>query len=307
MKQVKIAGALKPAIVQGCMRIGKMSEGELLRLIETDISLGINFFDHADIYGGGDCEELFGKVLKNNPSLREKIVLQSKCGIVIGGRTNYYDFSKEHIIKSAEGSLKRLNTDYLDYFLLHRPDTLMVPEEVEEAFEYLHSSGKVRHFGVSNHTPYQIELLQKSLSFPLEINQLQFGVMASGMVDSGICANTRFDGASDRDGGVLDYCRLKGITIQAWSPFQYGFFDGAFIGNEKFPGLNSLLSEIASAHGVTPTGIAAAWILRHPAGMQVVSGSVSEKRIREIAAGAETELAREEWYLIYRTAGNEIP
>lgn len=307
MKQIKINGITHPAVVQGCMRIGGLSETELLNLIETDISLGINFFDHADIYGGGVCEELFGRVLKNNPALREKIILQSKCGIITGGRTNYYDFSKEHIIKSAEGSLKRLNTDYLDYFLLHRPDTLMEPEETAEALEYLRSSGKVRHFGVSNHTPYQTELLQKSLSFSIEINQLQFGVMASGMVNSGICANTHFDGASDRDGGVLDYCRLKGITIQAWSPFQYGFFDGAFIGNEKFPELNSLLSETASKYGVTPTGIAAAWILRHPAGMQIISGSVSESRVREIAAGAEISLTREEWYLIYRTAGNEIP
>lgn len=226
MKYINIGnGEIKAsAIALGCMRIADKSVKEVAELINTALEEGINFFDHADIYGGGKSEEVFAEAIDMKPSIREKIIIQTKCGI----RKGYYDFSKEHILKSVDGSLKRLKTDYIDVLLLHRPDTLMEPEEVAEAFSILHSSGKVRNFGVSNFNPMQIELLSKYLNQKLIINQLQFSIMHTGMIDSGFNVNMKVDQSIDRDGSVLEYCRLKNITIQAWSPFQYGFFEGTF-------------------------------------------------------------------------------
>ncbi len=295
-----------PAIIQGCMRIGTKSIKELEDLISTQLENGVSFFDHADIYGKGKCEELFGEVLKATPSLRDKIQLQTKCAIRPGKYT-IYDFSKEHIIKSVEGSLKRLKTDYVDYLLLHRPDTLMEPEEVAEAFDLLYSSGKVRHFGVSNHTPMQIELLKNYVNQPIEINQMQFSIMHTGMIDSGFNSNTREEAAVNRDGYVLDYCRLKGITLQCWSPFQYGMFQGVFLGNEKFPEVNRVISKLMDKYKVTDSAIAVAWLLRHPANMQVVVGSTNINRLKAINKAAEIKLTREEWYEIYAAAGNRLP
>ena len=188
----------------------------------------------------GQCEELFGKAL--TPSLRDQIILQSKCAIRPGIA---FDFSKEHILQSVDDILNRLRTDYLDILLLHRADTLMEPEEVADAFHTLKAAGKVRHFGVSNQTPMQIELLNKYLDEPLLINQLQFSIAHCPMINSGINANMYNDSAINRDGGILEYCRLKDITIQAWSPFQYGMFEGVFLGNEKFPELNKVINELA--------------------------------------------------------------
>lgn len=293
-----------PAIVMGCMRINGISTEEAAGLVRQAVESGVNFFDNADIYGGGSCEELFAKAVKRAGVKREEMFLQSKCGIVPGKR---YDFSKEHIISSVEASLKRLGTEYLDSLLLHRPDALMEPEEVAEAFDELESSGKVRYFGVSNQTPMQIELLKKAVKQPLMANQLQFGVAHASMVRSGLEANMMTDGALVRDGGVLDYCRLHDVTIQAWSPFQYGMFEGVFLGNEKFPELNQTIDEIAARYNVSNTAIAVAWILRHPADMQVLSGTMNPKRFADICKAANIKLTRQEWYDIYLAAGNVLP
>ena len=305
MKKINIAnGAINAsAISLGCMRMSNLSEGEASILINTALEEGINYFDHADIYGGGKSEELFADAVGMNPGIREKFILQTKCGI----RNGYFDFSKEHILNSVDGSLKRLKTDYIDVLLLHRPDTLMEPEEVAEAFSILQSSGKVRYFGVSNQKPMQIELLSKYLSQKIIINQLQFSITNTGMIDSGLNVNMKIDHSVDRDGSVLEYCRLKDITIQAWSPFQYGFFEGAFLDNDKFPEINSKVNELAKAKGVTNSAIAIAWILRHPAGIQPIVGTTNPKRLREICKAAQVELTRQEWYEIYRAAGNKLP
>ncbi len=290
-------------IVLGCMRISQMEEAVLEKHIRTALECGVNHFDHADIYGGGDCERVFGEVLQKAPQLREKMILQSKCGI----RPGQYDFSKEHILESVDGSLSRLGVEYLDVLLLHRPDALMEPEEVAEAFVQLEKSGKVRRFGVSNFNARQLELLQSGLKQKLVANQLQFGIMHTGMIDHALCANTEFPGSEDRDGEILDYCRLHKVTIQAWSPFQFGFFEGVFLGNENYPQLNQTLTELAGKYGVTETALAAAWILRHPAKMQVIAGTTNSGRLQEICTACEIEISREDWYKIYLAAGNKLP
>lgn len=304
MKKRMLGGQLPvSAIAMGCMRLTDAKDAPE-RVIETALDLGIDFFDHADIYGGGRCEELFGTWLAAHPSVRERITIQTKCGI----RSGCYDFSKAHILSAVEGSLRRLRTDYIDVLLLHRPDTLMEPQEVAEAFDALQSAGKVRFFGVSNHSPMQIELLKTAVNQPIVANQLQFSIPESGLVTSGLNVNMKNDESVMHDGSALEYLRLKGITVQAWSPFQGGFFRGPFVGDrEKYPALNETLDKFAQAYGVSPMAIAAAWILRHPAKMQVISGSVAPQRMREIAEGAAVELSREDWYEIYRAAGFRLP
>lgn len=292
-----------PEIGMGCMRIVELENADAVKSwVDTALENGINFFDHADIYGKGRCEELFGKVL--TPSLREKIILQSKCSIRPGIA---FDFSKEHILNSVDGILKRLNTEYLDILLLHRPDTLMEPEEVADAFRILKENGKVRHFGVSNQTPMQMELLSKYCDEPLLINQLQLSIAHCPMINSGINANMYNDSGINRDGGVLEYCRLKDITIQAWSPFQYGMFEGIFLGNEKFAELNKVIDNLAEKYNVTNSAIAVAWILRHPAGIQTIVGTTNKDRIAQISKASEIRLTREEWYALYMAAGNKLP
>lgn len=304
MKYITINGSMKAsAISLGCMRMAKLDEKSVDAIMDTALECGINYFDHADIYGKGNSEVLFGEYLARNRGIRDKIFVQTKCAIHDG----QYDFSKEHIIRSVEGSLSRLGIDYVDALLLHRPDTLMEPEEVAEAFDVLHSSGKVRHFGVSNHNPMQIELLKTAVKHPLGINQLQFSVTEAGMIASGMNANMKNADSVMHDGSVLEYSRIKNMTIQAWSPFQYGFFKGTFIDSEEFPGLNAKLGEIAEKYGIGKTGVAAAWILRHPANMQVIAGTMNPEHLREICRGADIMLTRSEWYEIYRAAGHCLP
>lgn len=294
-----------PVIAVGCMRISEIETVRLTEHIRFCIEHGLNFFDHADIYGGGQCESRFAEAFKKTGYKREDVILQSKCAIRPGVM---YDFTKKHILESVDGILKRLDTDYLDVLLLHRPDALMEPEEVAEAFELLEKEGKVRHFGVSNHRPYQIELLNKYVKQELCANQLQFSIPFSNMVAAGMEANMLTDGAIDRDGGILDYCRLKDITIQAWSPFQYGFFKGIFLGNnEKYPELNKALEEISQKYDTTPTAIATAWILRHPANIQMIAGTTNTERMSEIIKGNEIRLEREEWYRLYLSSGHILP
>ncbi|MBC2260480.1 aldo/keto reductase family oxidoreductase [Listeria sp. FSL L7-0091] len=305
MKRITIGNSDLTAseISLGCMRMADLSKEEANKVINTALENGIDFFDHADIYGGGKSEEVFADAIDMNATVREKMILQSKCGI----RQGFFDFSKEHIISSVEGSLKRLKTDYLDTLLLHRPDTLFEPEEVAAAFTELEKSGKVRHFGVSNQNPGQIELLKKYVDQELIANQLQFSIMHTGMIDTGFNVNMTIDPSLDRDGGILEYSRLNNMTIQAWSPFQYGFFEGVFLDNDKFPELNKTIDKIAADKGVTNSAIAVAWIQRHPASFQTVVGTMNPGRIADIAKASDVTLSREEWYEIYRAAGNQLP
>lgn len=292
-----------PVVAVGCMRLNSLDKTEAERFVQTALEEGANFFDHADIYGGGSCEEIFAEAIHMNSSIREKIMLQSKCGI----RQGMFDFSKEHILNSVDAILKRLNTDYLDVLLLHRPDALVEPEEVAEAFDQLEASGKVRHFGVSNQNPMQIQLLQKYVKQPLVANQLQLSITNANMISAGINVNMENEAAVNRDGSILDFCRLHDITIQPWSPFQYGFFEGVFLGSEKFPELNQVIDEIAAAYGVSNTTIAIAWLLRHPAHMQPIIGTMNIDRLKDCIRAGEISLTREEWYRIYRAAGNVLP
>jgi predicted oxidoreductase len=305
MKKLKIgtSGLEVSEVSLGCMRIAGMENAALDKLVTTSIDAGIDFYDHADIYGGGKCEEVFAKSIARLGIDRHKLYLQSKCGI----RNGYFDFSKAHILDSAERILKRLETDYLDVLLLHRPDTLVEPEDVAEAFNALHESGKVRNFGVSNFNPGQVELLQASLPMKLQANQLQLSITNTGMIDRGITVNMKHDNSVDRDGGILDYCRLKKITIQAWSPFQFGFFAGVFIDNPDFAELNKVLDDLCATYKVTKTGMAIAWIQRHPARIQSVLGTTNPGRVQEVATACKIDLTRPHWYEIYRAAGNILP
>lgn len=304
MKKMDIgnSGLVSSAIGIGCMRIAELSVKEVEAFIQNALNLGINLFDHADIYGGGQCEKLFGKALAGTPGLRDRLILQSKCGICKG----YYDLSGDYILDSVEGILRRLQTDHLDLFLLHRPDALMEPEEIAEALHWLYCSGKALAFGVSNMNQAQIELLQQATGHRLVVNQMQLSLACSGMIDSGLHANVPAP-TDSRDGSILEYCRRKHITIQTWSPLQYGQFRGVFLGNEKYPELNAELNRLAEVYGVEPAAVAIAWILRHPARMQVLTGSKSTRRIEQMAAAAQIELTREQWYGLYRAAGNVLP
>ena len=294
------------SVVLGLMRIPRMSNAEIATLVGTARDAGVNVFDHADIYGGERhlCERRFGEAVTLTPAAREEIVIQSKVGI----RSGYFDFSKEHILATVDGSLAALRTDYLDLLLLHRPDTLVEPAEVAEAFDLLAAAGKVRHFGVSNHTPGQIELLKTAVRQPLLVNQVQLSITHAPLFAQGVAANMAgLDQSISRDVGLLDYSRLKGMMLQAWSPFQKGFFDGIFLGDKAYPELNAAIDELAAKYGVTPTGIAVAWIVRHPANIQVVLGTTNPGRVRESAAGSDITLTREEWYRLFRAAGHTLP
>lgn len=295
-------------IILGNMRLTELSLTEAEKLIKTAMDEGINFFDHADIYGKtfGESERLFAEAIQMNDDVREKIILQSKCGL--RPKEGHYDLSKNHILQSVDGILKRLKTDYLDILLLHRPDPLMEPEEITEAFDKLHRSGKVKYFGVSNFNPAQIEFLQKYISPKIVVNQVQFSVAHTPLIDSGIALNMNIEQSINRDSSVLEYCRLHDITLQAWSPFQHGFFEGPFLGNQdKFPELNKVIDELADKYQVSNTAIATAWITRHPANIQVVLGTTKAERVKEAAQGSDLPLTREEWYRIYRAAGNMVP
>jgi predicted oxidoreductase len=293
-------------IVMGCMRINALSLKEIDTLVKTALDQGINFFDHANVYGGGECETLFSKAIGLTPVLREKLIIQSKCGIQ-KKETVYYDYSKENIEESTDAILQRLNTDYLDVLLLHRPDVLVEPEEVAEAFDILYTSGKVKYFGVSNSNPNQMELLKKYVSYPIIFNQLQYSVVHTPLIDQGIAVNMAIDQSVDRAGQTLDYCRLNDITIQAWSPFQKGFFEGPFFLHSEYAELTAALTKYGEQHGLDITGAAVAWILRHPANMQVVLGTTKPERLIAASKGSGVSMTRQEWYHIYQLAGNMIP
>lgn len=304
MKKIQIGTSSIEAsqLALGCMRMAGLSTEKAKEVVTASMEVGINFFDHADIYGDGESERLFGEVIKGLNVSRDQFYLQSKCGI----RKGYYDFSKEHIISSVEGSLQRLQTDYLDVLALHRPDALMEPDEISEAFYELKKSGKVRFFGVSNFAPSTVELLQQSLSDKLIVNQLQFGLQHAGMVSTNMNVNMENETGINRDGSVLDYMRLKQLTVQAWSPYQFGYFEGVFINHPDFKELNNCLQNIANRYQVTPTVIATSWINRHPANIQTIVGSMNPERIKEISQSTGVELTRQEWYELYQASGFKL-
>ncbi|HGJ0814504.1 TPA: aldo/keto reductase family oxidoreductase [Streptococcus pneumoniae] len=293
-------------IVLGMMRIKDKSVKEVEELVETALSVGINAFDLADIYGRGRCEELLGLVLKNRPDLREKMWIQSKCGIRIEEFT-YFDFSKDYIIKSVDGILQRLKIDHLDSLLLHRPDALMESDQVAEAFDLLYKQGKARDFGVSNQNPMMMELLKKDVKQPLAVNQLQLSAAFTPGFESAFHVNMEDSQAAMRDGSIFEYCKLHDVVIQAWSVLQFGYFKGNFVGNEKFQALNQVLDRLAIKYGVTSSTIAISWILRYPAKMQAVVGTTNPKHLREVSRAANFSLTRKEWYEIYLAAGNNLP
>jgi predicted oxidoreductase len=285
------------------MRMGKLSVPEAAGVVDAALAGGMTLFDHADIYAGGRSEEVFSAAISELGIARSSLILQSKCGI----RDGYFDFSREHILQSVEGSLKRLNADYLDVLLLHRPDTLMEPDEVAAAFSELHRAGKVRHFGVSNQHGGQIDLLRAAVEQPLVINQLQLSLAHTPIIDRGFNVDMGNAAAIDRDGGILEYCRLHRITIQPWSPLQFGFFQGVFLDHPDYGKLNEVLRRIAAEQRVAPSAVAIAWLLRHPAGFQPILGSMNPGRIREMARAGEVTLDRAQWYELYRAAGNVLP
>lgn len=309
MKSVPFGSGTAPAVISGMMRIPEKTDAEVRALYDTARTAGIDFFDHADIYGGGMhvCEDRFASALQLSAAERAEITLQTKCGIV--PQDAMFDFSYEHIMTQVEGSLKALRTDYIDVLLLHRPDALVEPEEVARAFDELAAAGKVRAFGVSNHTPRQIDLLRTAVTQPLIANQLQLSITHSPIIAQGVAMNMSGEEQSIvRDGGgIVEYCRMNGITIQAWSPFQAGFFDGVFLGNPKHAELNAVIDRLAAKYAVEPIAVATAWITRHPAHMQVVLGTTTPQRVADAAAGADVTLTRSEWYELFRAGGHIVP
>lgn len=294
------------SIIMGCMRMPALSVTEAAKVIEKAHELGINFFDHATCYGKGEAEKRFGDAFKTLHINREDVFIQSKCGLMFEKGT--FDWSKENILTSVDEILSRLQMDYLDALLLHRPDVLFDPMEVAEAFDILEKQQKVRHFGVSNLAPLQIALLQKHVGQPLVFNQLQLSVTESYLIDQALYLNNKTTEMSiNRDANVLDYCRLHDITVQAWSPLQFGFFEGCFIDHEKFPKLNEVLQEMSDKYGISKTGIAIAWILRHPANMQAISGTMNVTHLEEFAESTKVTLTREDWYKIYLASGKFLP
>lgn len=294
------------AIILGCMRMPALSVDGAAAMIRAAAQEGINFFDHATCYGDGEAETRFGDAFPQTGLRREDVFIQSKCGLHFDRKE--FDWSKEDILSSVDGSLKRLKMDYLDVLLLHRPDLLFEPEQVAEAFDQLASSGKVRFFGVSNVTPGQMNLLKKFVRQPLVFNQLQFSLEQTQLIDPGLYLNNlTTDRSIDRDNGVLDYCRLHDITIQAWSPLQFGMFKGCFVDHPDFPEMNRVLAEIGEARGVSKTAVAIAWILRHPARMQAIAGTMNPAHLKDLCAAGCVHLTHQEWYRLYLAAGKFLP
>ena len=317
MKTIKLGNTNFEAsqVALGIMRMAGMETGKAADAINAAVDSGINYVDSADIYGEGQSETKFKEALKQANVSRDQLFIQSKGGIVLDPERSHdglvfgarYDFSKEHLIESVDGILERMGLDYLDSFLLHRPDPLMEEAEVADALDTLQRQGKVRHFGVSNFNPEQVEMVQSWVNQRLIINQLQFNVVHSGMVTRGMHTNMIDEGSIDHDGGILEYSRRKHMTIQAWSPFNYGLFAGMYINDPKYPELNAKLQELADKYEVSKNAIATAWIVRHPAHVQVLLGTMNPEHITDSAKGADVELTKQEWYDLYFAAGNDLP
>lgn len=303
LQNIGQTGIQATRIALGCMRMSDLEGKQAEEVVGTALDLGINFFDHADIYGGGLSELRFRDAIKHLNVNRDKMIIQSKCGI----REGYFDFSKEYILSSVDGILERLGTEYLDFLILHRPDVLVEPEEVAEAFTKLRAEGKVKHFGVSNQNRFQMELLQSYLDEPLAVNQLQLSPAHTPMFDAGLNVNMLNKASIEHDDGIVDYCRLKRVTIQAWSPFQIDLSRGLFVNHPDYKELNETIAKLAKNYNVSSEAIVIAWILRHPAQIQAIVGSMNPSRLKAIDKANDIALTREKWYDIYRSAGNILP
>jgi len=322
MKTIKLGTSTLTAsrIAYGCMRIGGSWDGAALSKetvraaaasVAAALECGITLFDHADIYARGKSEEAFAAAMREMPEVRERIILQSKCGIRFAGDPDpsapaRYDFSRKHIVRSADGILRRLKTEYLDILLLHRPDALVEPEEVAAAFSELSDCGKVRWFGVSNHTGAQIDLLKRYVEQPLIVNQIELSVTHAHLIDEGIVFNQDRPEHPVRNHGTLEYCRLHDITLQPWSPLA-----GGGVGSKKdarVENVNTIAGTIAARAGVSIEAVWIAWILRHPAQMQPVLGATNPEHIKAASAADGIELTREEWYALFAAGrGAGIP
>lgn len=298
----------KSRIIQGLMRINEMSIEEVKSLIEFDLEHGINFFDTSNIYGNGVSESKIGEVLKLNPSLRSKMIIQSKCGIYLDEKNkSYYDLSKETIIKSCNDTLKRLNTTYLDYFLLHRPDIFLDNKEVAEAFNILYKEGKVHHFGVSNFSKELIDYLEEEVKEKIEVNQLQLGLGHTLLLSDVFNYNTAFYKHNAFAGDLFFYLKRKNINLQCWSPYQYGMFEGNILHNEKFKETNLLLEQLASKYQVNKSSICLSFLLMLGENVSVVIGTTNKQHIIDSIDALKVKLTKVEWYNLYRSANNLLP
>lgn len=317
MLQTQILGASDlqvTRIAYGCMPLGGSWDDSPLAAdsirkaiisIRAALDAGINFYDHADIYCRGKSEEVFAHMWQEVPSLREKIILQSKCGIRFAGEPDAstpfrYDFSYEHIMHSVEGSLRRLQTEYLDVLLLHRPDALVEPEEVARAFDELHQSGKVRWFGVSNETAAQMDLLRATVRQPIVCNQVAFNIIHTHLLSEGVNFNQDTPMLT-RNHGTIEYCRQHNITLQAWGPLVWGQLSGRKIENAapRVTQTAELVAQMAREKNVSPEAILIAWVLRHPAKVQAIIGTTQPARIAASCQGDAVSLTREEWYRLF--------
>jgi predicted oxidoreductase len=276
-------------IVTGAWRWDTLSPETIERLINTSLDEGITTFDHADIYGDHSCEEQFGAILKKDSSLRNKMQLVSKCGIKFSSskRPNtwikHYDTSADHIVWSVENSLKMLGTDHLDLLLIHRPDPLLNPHEVSEAFVKLKAEGKVLHFGVSNFTPSQFEMLQQFLPFPLVTNQIEISLSKIEPLFN----------------GDLDLLMKHEASAMAWSPLGGGklhYEDRDWFGK-------------ASKYNATYSQLALAWLLKHPGNIFPIIGTTKPERITEAAKSVNIDLDKQDWFemLQWARGGKEVP
>ena len=296
-------------LAYGCMTLGGLDPADADRALDAALDGGITLFDHADIYAHGRSEEVFGRWLAGRPGLRERLVLQTKCGIrrrdEPPGAPPRYDASYEHVVASAEGSLRRLGVETLDVLLLHRPDPLADPEEVAHAFSTLRTAGKVRAFGVSNYSAAQVDLLSAALAAPLVVNQVQLSLLHADAIDTGVEVNRTGD--PSQAAGLVDACRQRGLRVQAWAPVA-----GGALGRDDLDAarhdLRDLVADLAGRHETTPSGVLLAWLLRHPARIQPVIGTTNPDRIAAACAAADVRLSREDWYRLLVTArGGTLP
>ena len=309
MKYINVPNGPQNAsqIILGCMRMPALSTDDAANIIRIACEQGINFFDNATCYGeDGEAETRFGDAFQKTGIKREDVFIQSKCGLLF--RQGEFNWTKDNILSSVDDSLRRMKLDYLDALLLHRPDLLYDPEQVAAAFDELEKSGKVRFFGVSNVPAMMLAVLRKYVRQPLVFNQLQFSLDQSQLIDQALYLNNLTTERSiDRDNGTLDYCRLHDITVQAWSPLQRGFFGGCFVDDPELPELNRVLGELGERCGVSKTAIAIAWILRHPAKIQAIVGTMNPAHLKDICAASKVDLTHNEWYRLYLSSGKHLP
>lgn len=298
----------KSRIIQGLMRLDNIDENRLYDIIKFDLENGVYFFDLADIYCRGESEAKLGRVLKAHPELREKMFIQTKGSIRFSPETGgYYDLSYKHIKEAVYDSLNRLGIDYLDSFLLHRPDIFIDKDEVAKAFNELYLEGKVKHFGVSNFSKEMIEYISMNLKQKIEYNQVQLGVGHMPMVEEVFNYNTPFDEGINRSNESFFYLKRKGIIIQAWSPFIMKFFEGSLFDENKYPEINNVLNKMANKYQTSKCAIATAFLLKLDKDLLVITGSTNIKHIKESIDGEKVNLSKEDWYAIYKETGHKLP